>query len=223
MIRTSFSWVKEYMAWGLFYESSFFFFFLQIKQSKSKWKVTVRTTTVIKKNPASLLWDENVLCHHISWEGYLSAKLGASRCFVPQDEPSTHGKKHTDLKIPTMLGGAHRDLMGKIKNVSPATGKGFLKSSCIMPKDLGHYWWINIYGFLVVCLKLLSKRLIMIRLKPIIHKLSQALSPCACRSDELLDLLFLDTTKRWVQTYVGVVSCQTHHSWAQRSIVSRCM
>jgi len=87
-----------------------------------------------------------------------------------------------------------------------------------MPKDLGCYWWINIYCFLVVCLKLLSKGITMIRLRPIIPRLSQALCPGACGSDELLDLSFLDLTKRWIHTFVGVTSCQTHHSWAQQAL-----
>jgi hypothetical protein len=48
-------------------------------------------------------------------------------------------RSYLDLRILTVPRGMHKDLIGKIKRVSPATGRRFTKSSRMILKDLGGY------------------------------------------------------------------------------------
>jgi hypothetical protein len=48
-------------------------------------------------------------------------------------------RRHLESRVPTALGGMSKDLMGKLKMVSPTAGKGFSKSSRIIPKNLKSY------------------------------------------------------------------------------------
>lgn len=48
-------------------------------------------------------------------------------------------ERSLELRILIVLGGTHKDLIGKIKRVSLATSKGFSKSSRMILKDLGGY------------------------------------------------------------------------------------
>jgi len=48
-------------------------------------------------------------------------------------------RRHLESRVPTALRGMSKDLMGKLKMVSLAAGKGFLKSSRIILKNLKSY------------------------------------------------------------------------------------
>jgi hypothetical protein len=77
--------------------------------------------------------------------------LSAGHHFVPQEKPSTRGKKPHNLRIPMVLGGMYKDFMGKIKRVLPAMGIGFFKMFTYNTQRFGGLR-TNGLKFIVFCL-----------------------------------------------------------------------